>query len=114
MSQYYQCDIDISPVEHSYESTEGEAERDALENALGLLCFTIDGSTDLSPTKIGFYGNISLCGGQSPREKHEELRAAFPGKKIASRWLNREVHTWDAEFDDDEEDEEADVAPEED
>lgn len=107
MSRYYQCDIDISPVEHPYESAEGETERDALENRLSMmLCFTIDGSADLGSAKIGFFGNISLCGGQRPREKHAELREAFPGKKIASRWLDRDAHSWDEEFDDDDDDEE--------
>jgi hypothetical protein len=45
-----------------------------------------------------FYGHMSLCGGETPEEKHEEFKRLFPDKQIASRWINLDVHEWDIEI----------------
>lgn len=100
MSRSYRCDVDISPVTYKEGTPEGDDEREALRQRLGEHCFDITGHVDLSPTKVGFYGECSLAGGQSPAEKHVELREAFPDKKVASRWLSLD-REWDDEFDDD-------------
>ena len=60
---------------------------------------------DLSPTKMGFYGELTLAGGQSPEEMHAELVASLAPRTVASRWLNLDAHPWDYEFGGDDEDE---------
>ena len=87
MSMSYKYTIDVSPVD--------EHETEAIISAMP---YEVDGH-DWYKDKLMCWGEgfLAAC---DPSERHTEIQAAFPGKKIASRWRCTEYDEWDEEFDD--------------
>jgi len=90
MSRYYRMEVDIKPVEPE--------ERDGLRDQLSAAGLEDIDGTDIDAAYC-FYGHMSLGGGRSPEEQHEEFKRLFPGKQVASRWLNLDEQPWDIEID---------------
>lgn len=89
MSHEYKYEFTISPCN-------SEDEYDKIIDVIHEYYHIDDENWDGDESEVTIWGEATLYGGRSVRDRHNSIKELFPGKMVGTRW--KSLEGWDAEF----------------